>query len=89
MFFLNTLINFIITPIIVHGYVIPYKCVSTIITSFNNTCNIPNVYTCGPLNTLGQGTVVQCINGIYVHIDDCNNAGANTCKLINSIPYCI
>ena len=87
MFFLNTLINFIITSVTIHGYVIPYKCVNTIISS-NNTCNTPNAYSCGPLNTLGQGTVVQCINGINIHIDNCDT-GTQICTLINSIPYCI
>jgi hypothetical protein len=86
--FLNILINFIIAPIIANGYVIPNNC-GNIVSSVNNTCDIPNIYTCGPLNTLGQGTVVQCINGFYVHIDDCNDTNTNTCTLINSIPYCV
>ena len=46
-------------------------------------------YSCGPINTLGQGTVVQCINNQLVHIDNCDDPGTNTCKMIGNAPYCV
>ena len=55
--------------------------------SLRNTC-IENTYSCGPLNDLGQSTVVQCINGNYVFIDNCDGAYTQ-CTYIDNIPYCV
>lgn len=54
----------------------------------STTC-VEGIYSCGPLNELSQGTVVQCINGQNVFIDNCNDFNTNTCVLINDIPYCV
>ncbi len=54
----------------------------------NSNC-IENTYSCGLINNLGQGTVVQCINGINILIDNCNDLNTNVCKLIDNVPYCV
>jgi hypothetical protein len=52
-----------------------------------NTC-IEDKYYCGNVNSIGQDTIVQCIQGQYVFIDNCDG-NYTTCKYINDIPYCV
>jgi len=52
-------------------------------------CINNNAYSCGEINNLGQGTVVQCVNGVITFIDNCDHQNTNTCVMINGNPYCV
>ncbi|KAJ3135020.1 hypothetical protein HK101_004287, partial [Irineochytrium annulatum] len=46
-------------------------------------------YACGPLNELGQGTIVICQGDAFVKLDNCEDGPNNACQLIGGVPYCV
>jgi hypothetical protein len=55
----------------------------------NTPCSMNGKYACGSSNAQQQDSISVCQNGLWNHLDDCNDAGNNKCSLISGIPYCV
>ncbi|CEO97209.1 Uncharacterized protein PBTT_05690 [Plasmodiophora brassicae] len=60
------------------------------LSAAGDKCTLPNgAYTCGANNAQGQATVIQCVGGVFIKVDDCDEAPSTSCTLINGLPFCV
>lgn len=53
-------------------------------------CTLPNgAFACGAINARGQAAIIECVNGVFVKIDDCDNVPNTSCQMINGRPFCV
>ncbi|KAJ3158084.1 hypothetical protein HK101_001403 [Irineochytrium annulatum] len=50
---------------------------------------VESAYDCGPVTANGVGSIVQCIGGTNVQLDECDQPGAGSCQVIGGVPYCV
>ncbi|KAJ3329554.1 hypothetical protein HDU76_007661 [Blyttiomyces sp. JEL0837] len=57
------------------------------VVTLNTKCTAS--FACGPKNAAGQDSIAVCQAGLWVHLDACDQPGANVCQYINGSPFCV